>query len=224
MLAEVDLCLIPEVPIQLEGPTSCLAHLERVVRRQGHAVVVIAEGAGEELLTADKVARGEKVEVRPRTPAPAHPSAGIADTSHIALAVQVDAGGNRKLPPIAPWFKGRVAEHFARAGMVINIKAVDPSYMVRSVPANPADAIYCTLLAQAAVNGAMAGLTGFSVGLTNNRLVYLPIDAITANSPRTMNPRGRTYERVISITGQPDPLSDPAVAATWKPRPGASTG
>jgi len=136
---------------------------------------------------------------------------------------QVDAGGNRKLPPIAPWFKGRVGEYFKGLGVPVTIKMVDPSYMVRSVPANPADAIYCTLLAQAAVHGAMAGLTGFSVGLTNNRLVYLPIEAITANSPRTMNPRGRTYERVVSITGQPDPLSDPAVAAAWKPRAGGSS-
>jgi 6-phosphofructokinase 1 len=52
----------------------------------------------------------------------------------------------------------------------------------------------------------MAGFTGFSVGLTNNRLVYLPIPAIVANSPRRMNPRGRTYQRVLAITQQPDPL------------------
>ena len=88
--------------------------------------------------------------------------------------------------------------------------------MIRSVPANPADAVYCTLLAQSAVHGAMAGFTGFSVGLVNNRLVYLPITVITANSPRRLNPRGRTYERLLSITRQPDPLSDPDVAAAWK--------
>ena len=52
--------------------------------------------------------------------------------------------------------------------------------------------------------------------LPNPLQVYLPISAITATSPRRMNPRGRTYERVLQITGQPDPLSDPAVAAAWK--------
>lgn len=41
---------------------------------------------------------------------------------------------------------------------------------------------------------------GFSVGLVNNRLVLLPINAITANSPRRMNPRGRTVERLLQIT------------------------
>jgi hypothetical protein len=50
----------------------------------------------------------------------------------------------------------------------------------------------------------MAGFTAFSTGLVNNRLVYLPITAITANSPRRMNPRGRTYERLLQTTRQPE--------------------
>lgn len=88
--------------------------------------------------------------------------------------------------------------------------------MIRSVPANPADAILCTLLAQSAVHGVMAGFTGLSVGLVNNRSVFLPISAITDNSPRRLNPRGRTYERLLAITRQPDPLADPTIAAAWK--------
>ena len=43
------LWLVPEVPIVLED---ALPHLERVVDKKGHAVVVVAEGAGEELLGA----------------------------------------------------------------------------------------------------------------------------------------------------------------------------
>jgi len=183
----VDLCLIPEVPIVTEGPASILSYLQRVVAHQGHAVVVVAEGAGEEILTAEKLKRGE--------------------------AIETDAG--RKLPPILPWLKERISSHFAAAGSKANVRAVDPSYMIRSVPANPADSIYCTLLAQSAVHGAMAGYTGFSVGLCNNRMVWLPITAITANSPRRLNPRGRTYERLLLSTGQPDPLSDPDVVAEW---------
>ena len=44
---DVDFTLIPEVPFQLEGFLECLR--ERV-DRQGNAVVVVAEGAGQELL------------------------------------------------------------------------------------------------------------------------------------------------------------------------------
>jgi 6-phosphofructokinase 1 len=83
--------------------------------------------------------------------------------------------------------------------------------MIRSVAPHAADAEYCMLLGQNAVHGAMAGFTGFSTGLVNNRLVYIPISAITANSPRRMNARGRTYERLLQITRQPDPLSYPQI-------------
>jgi 6-phosphofructokinase 1 len=55
----------------------------------------------------------------------------------------------------------------------------------------------------------MCRCAGFSTGLVNNRLVYLPITAITANSPRRMNPRGRTYERLLQLTRQPDPCQFP---------------
>jgi 6-phosphofructokinase 1 len=42
--SDVDLCLVPEVPIVLEGEKGCLLHLMRRVRQQGHAVIVCAEG------------------------------------------------------------------------------------------------------------------------------------------------------------------------------------
>ena len=59
---DVDLCLVPEVPIVLQGEKGCLPHLKRRVEEQGYAVVVVAEGAGEELLgtTAEKDASGNK--------------------------------------------------------------------------------------------------------------------------------------------------------------------
>lgn len=90
--------------------------------------------------------------------------------------------------------------------------------MIRSVPANASDALYCMLLAQNAVHGAMAGelftwaafvdlnllgYTAFSVGLVNNRVVYIPIPRLVATSPRVMDPYGRTWERVLAMTRQP---------------------
>ena len=46
---DVDLCLVPEIPIVLEGEKGCLPFLQRRVKEQGFAVVVVAEGAGEEV-------------------------------------------------------------------------------------------------------------------------------------------------------------------------------
>ena len=63
--------------------------------------------------------------------------------------------------------------------------------LCRSVPANASDAMYCMLLAQNAVHGAMAGFTSFTTGLVNNRMVYIPIKRIVATSPRVLDPRGR---------------------------------
>ena len=59
----------------------------------------------------------------------------------------------------------------------LTIKYIDPTYMVRAVPANAFDSVYCTLLAQHAVHAAMAGYTRFTVGRVDMRYVLLPIEA-----------------------------------------------
>jgi 6-phosphofructokinase 1 len=168
---DVDLVLIPEVPIVLEGPDGILPFLRKRVKEQKYAVVVVAEGAGEELL-------------------------GVSDV--------LDAGGNRARPKIGEYISQVIQEHFASSGEVATVKYIDPSYTVRSVPANGADSLYCLTLAQNAVHGCMAGMTGFSVGQVNQRAVYLPIPLLVATSPRSMNPHGLTWQRILSMTGQPN--------------------
>jgi 6-phosphofructokinase 1 len=46
--------------------------------------------------------------------------------------------------------------------------------MIRAVPSNASDNVYCTLLAHNALHGAMAGYTGFTVGPVNGRHAYIP--------------------------------------------------
>ena len=106
---DVDLCLVPEVPIVLDGPKGCLPHLKDRVEQQGYAVVVVAEGAGEELL-------GESTEK--------------------------DASGNKKLPKIGEFLKGKIEEYFLGFGETATVKYIDPSYMIRSIPANASDSLY----------------------------------------------------------------------------------
>jgi len=169
--ADVDLCLVPEVPLVPDGPQGFLPHLRRRVMEKGHAVVVLAEGAGEDVL---------------------------------GQSAEVDAGGNRKLPAVGDWVKKQIETYFSGQGMPATVKYIDPSYMIRSVPANAADSLYCSVLGQNAVHGAMAGYTAFSVGLVNNRMVWIPMPILTDNSPRVMAPHGRTWERVLSATHQPN--------------------
>jgi len=49
----VNYVLIPEIPFRLEGEKGLLKHLERRLTGRGHAVVIVAEGAGQELVHAD---------------------------------------------------------------------------------------------------------------------------------------------------------------------------
>ena len=177
---DVDLCLVPEIDIELEGERGVLPFLMKRVAEQGHAVVVVAEGAGEDVL-------GE--------------------------CAETDASGNKKLPAVGEFMKAKIVEYFKKNKKEATVKYIDPSYMIRSVPANSSDALYCMLLAQNAVHGAMAGYTGFSVGLVNNRVVYIPIPRLVATSPRIMDPSGRTWERVRAVTRQPATIPSASAVA-----------
>ena len=86
-----------------------------------------------------------------------------------------------------------IAAHLTSVAYNIYFRYIDPSYMIRSVPANATDTLYCMQLGQNAVHGTMAGYTGFSVGLCNNKMCLLPIPELVATSPRQMNPKGRTW-------------------------------
>jgi 6-phosphofructokinase 1 len=50
---DVNFCLVPEAPFTLQGPSGLLAALEQRLAVKGHAVIVVAEGAGQELLAKD---------------------------------------------------------------------------------------------------------------------------------------------------------------------------
>ena len=125
----------------------------------------------------------------------------------LGKSTEVDKGGNRKLPAIGEFVRDQIKEYFASQGEESVVRYIDPSYTVRSIPANAADTIYCMDLAQNAVHGAMAGYTGFSVGLVNNQCCYLPIPQLVATSPRSMDPYGQIWERVLAMTGQPNTAS-----------------
>lgn len=167
---QVDICLIPEIQFPMTGDNGVCGLTEYVLRRQGYAVIVVAEGAGSDL---------------------------------VKTAVQYDEGGNKKLPDIGKFMQSEMSQYFKSKKLDVSIKLIDPSYMIRAVPADASDAVYCQSIAQNAVHGAMAGYTGFSSGLVNNRTVLIPFDLISATSPSYLNPDGRTWERVLSLTHQP---------------------
>ena len=76
----------------------------------------------------------------------------------------------------------------------MTLKYIDPTYMVRAIPSNASDNVYCTLLAQSAVHGAMAGYTGFTCGPVNGRHAYIPIAHVT-ETPNRMKITYRMWAR-----------------------------
>ncbi|MDD2804011.1 MAG: ATP-dependent 6-phosphofructokinase [Elusimicrobiales bacterium] len=167
--SNVNFCLVPEVPFDLEGPRGFFECLRRRLEAKDHAVVVVAEGAGQQL---------------------AAQTAGAVDRS-----------GNRKLQDIGLLLKDRARDWFARQNFEVNIKYFDPSYSIRSTPANANDAEYCLLLGYNALHAGMAGKTGLVLGLHNHRLVHLPIH-MTAGR-KLVDPQGWLWQAVLQATRQP---------------------
>lgn len=65
------------------------------------------------------------------------------------------------------WLKSRLRKALSD----VDVKYIDPSYLIRSVPAHSNDRVYCRMLSHGAVHGAFAGYTGVSVGLVGRRSI-----------------------------------------------------
>jgi len=115
---------------------------------------------------------------------------------------KTDAGGNLKLADVGPYIRDRIIKYFEEKKIEINIKYIDPSYMIRSAPANPADSIYCERLGNAAAHAAMAGKTKVLIGMVNNKFVHLPVKAAITHR-RHVDPEGNLWRDTIDATHQP---------------------
>jgi 6-phosphofructokinase 1 len=113
-----------------------------------------------------------------------------------------DAGGNIKLPDVGVYLKDKIMEYSKTNKLDWNLKLLDPTYMIRAVPANAYDAVYCHVLAHNAVHSAMAGYTGISIGRVDQHYVMIPINLIAENPPRQVNVAGRWFQRMLMMTEQ----------------------
>jgi 6-phosphofructokinase 1 len=97
--------------------------------------------------------------------------------------------------------KNAIEDYFKKNGPEINLKYIEPSYLIRSVPANASDSIYCNSLGQYAVHAAMSGKTGFLVALMKDEYVHLPLNAVGSN--RKIDSQDNIWLRALETTGQP---------------------
>ncbi len=168
--SDVTFALIPEVPFDMEGEKGLLKLLEKRLLDRKHAVILVAEGAGQDLFNGGDPKK-------------------------------TDASGNIRLMDIGVFLKTRIEEYFKQKDMELNLKYIDPSYTIRSVPANASDSIYCELLGQFAVHAGMAGKTGLVVGLFKGDYVHIPIKSVACR--KKVDTKGNLWMRVLEATGQP---------------------
>ncbi len=116
--------------------------------------------------------------------------------------VQRDPSGNIKFKDIGLYLKQKIHEHLQAEGIRHTIKYIDPSYIIRSAPANPSDSKFCNLLAQNAVHAAIAGKTDAVIGYWNQSFTVLPIP-VTVYERKKINLEGELWWNVLETTGQP---------------------
>lgn len=166
---DVNFVLIPEVDFDLEGSNGLLSALEARLVSRGHAVIVVAEGAGQKFFENAETER--------------------------------DASGNIKLNDIGIYLKESITSYFDAKGVNISIKYIDPSYMIRSLPANANDRVFCNFLGRNAVHAGMAGKTNLLIGHWNNSFVHVPMNSV-AGKRKQIDPKGRLWRSALAATGQ----------------------
>jgi 6-phosphofructokinase 1 len=175
-IQEVNFVLIPEISFDLYGQRGFLRVLKKRLEERQHAVIVVAEGAGQEFFeTPDN---------------------------------DKDASGNIKHKDIGVYLKDKISEEFKNRKFPHSIKYIDPSYIIRSAPANANDSKFCNLLAQNAVHGALAGKTDFVVGFWNNQFTLMPIPMVVAKRKK-IDVDGELWWNVLEATGQPISMKNP---------------
>ena len=174
---DVDFVLIPEVPLRLDGERGFLALPGAAAGEQrAHAVIVVAEGAGQELCGESRDAATARRDRRQRQ---------RAAQGHRHRAARPD---RRALP--------------RSAAIDITLKYIDPSYQIRSVPASPADSVFCWNMARNAVHAAMAGNTEMLIGRWHGRFVHVPMPLAT-RFRKQVDVGDDLWMSVVEATGQP---------------------
>ncbi len=172
---DVNVCLVPEVSFRLDGPNGLLAHLERRLAERHHAVVVVAEGCATHLIHAIE---GQDV---PR-----------------------DASGNIRFQEldVGKFVQRAITKHFADRKFPITLKYIDPSYMLRGVPASAIDSVFCAELARYACHAAMAGKTDMMIGRLHRAFTHVPLPLVLSKKKR-IDPDSELWLAVTESTGQP---------------------
>jgi 6-phosphofructokinase 1 len=145
----------------------------------------------------------EALEVRLRTRGHAVIVAAEGAGQHLIQGTgRFDPSGNPVLADVGGLLARAIKAHFRQHALDITLKVIDPSYIVRAVPANTADAVYCGFLGRLAVHAGMAGKTGLMIGTVNDRYVHVPLPLVTQER-KCIDTASDYWQAVLDSTGQP---------------------
>lgn len=168
-MSVVNFVLIPEIEFDLDGERGLLNQLKKRLEEKHRAVIIVAEGAGQNLLEESD---------------------------------ETDMSGNKKLANVGHFLKEKIVDYFNKEGKEVHLKYIDPSYLIRSTPADPNDSIYCLRLGNNAVHAAMAGKTKALISMVNDRFVLVPMD-MAVSKRNFVDPEGSLWRDVLQTTRMP---------------------
>jgi 6-phosphofructokinase 1 len=168
--SDVNFCLVPEVPFKLDGDDGFLISLEKRLAKKHHAVLVVSEGAGQDLIKNEG-------------------------------AQKTDKSGNVRYKDIGLFLQNKIEEHFKSKNIPMTLKYIDPSYIVRSCPANADDSAFCLILGQNAVHAGMSGKTDMFVGYWGRYFTHVPLEIATLKKKK-LDTRDIIWQTLLETTGQ----------------------
>lgn len=112
-----------------------------------------------------------------------------------------DASGNIIYEDIGIILKEKINGYFQGKQKPLSLKYIDPSYMIRSLPADSNDSAFCVMLGQNAVHAGISGRTNMVIGYWNQYFVHIPIP-ITILKRKKVDPDGHLWQTVLETTGQ----------------------
>jgi len=118
----------------------------------------------------------------------------------------VDPTGHTKYGDVGVFLRDAINEHLKRSDDGGRSFYFDPSYMIRAVPANPIDHIFCSRLSRDAVHTAMRGYTGVCVGPIHNIIIIMPMNNI-ASRQKTVNVHRNMWQVCVHQSGMPQQLA-----------------
>jgi len=209
---DADVCLLKQVSF---SPVCVFQYIEKVIAVKGYAVIVVEDGAAEELVkkwqqqlaanpSARKPVGGSMDECMGKLPTLLPRATSIEDS---APTGQVDEAGawssNEASFDIGQYLKEHAIEYFKQRGKLVTVRLSTPEWYIRSMPALASDRVFCNIIGASAVHAAFGGLMNCMVGRVSQRYVYVPLDVINDKNKPVVKETSRMYNRMIRATGQP---------------------